>query len=155
MSEWYGAEEGEGLAPAVVVQNGSDKIRAGVTAEGTPSVEFLNLYSEGDTGWGETRVYIGEKSRRHNNTRPMQRGLVRDWYQMEAVWRHIWDDELRLVIGDEEPAEEDCCGVLMSCAPHWSNQDRERTTKMMFETFNVRRFYLSPDPALSLFATGP
>merc|ERR1711939_873611 len=73
---------------------------------------------------------------------------------MEKVWRHTFDNELRMVVGDDNEADEDCCGVLLTEAPMNPKDNRERMTQIMFETFNVRRFYVAIQAVLSLYAPG-
>jgi actin len=70
------------------------------------------------------------------------------------VWRHTFDNELRMVVGDDNEADEDCCGVLLTEAPMNPKDNRERMTQIMFETFNVRRFYVAIQAVLSLYASG-
>jgi len=73
---------------------------------------------------------------------------------MEKVWRHTFDNELRMVVGDDNEADEDCCGVLLTEAPMNPKDNRERMTQIMFESFNVRRYYVNIQAVLSLYASG-
>merc|ERR1711924_543857 len=47
----------------------------------------------------------------------------------EKVWRHTFDNELRMVVGDENEADEDCQGVLLTEAPMNPKDNRERMTR--------------------------
>merc|ERR1712167_373223 len=69
-------------------------------------------------------------------------GIVQTWDDMEKIWKHTFDNELRMVVGDENEADEDCCGILLTEAPMNPKENRERMTQIMFETFNARRFYV-------------
>jgi len=84
----------------------------------------------------------------------LEHGIVQNWDDMEKVWRHTFDNELRMVVGDENEADEDCAGVLLTEAPMNPKDNRERMTQIMFETFNVRRFYVAIQAVLSLYASG-
>merc|ERR1712006_64333 len=85
---------------------------------------------------------------------PLDHGIVNNWDDMEKVWRHTFDNELRMVVGEENPDDEDCCGVLLTEAPMNPKENREKMTQIMFETFNVRRFYVAIQAVLSFYASG-
>ena len=65
--------------------------------------------------------YIGEEAQQKRGILilkyPLEHGIVQNWDDMEKVWRHTFDNELRMVVGDENEADEDCCGVLLTEAP--------------------------------------
>jgi len=102
--------------------------------------------------------YIGEEAQQKRGILilkyPLEHGIVQNWDDMEKVWRHTFDNELRMVVGDENEADEDCCGVLLTEAPMNPKDNRERMTQIMFETFNVRRYYVNIQAVLSLYASG-
>jgi len=102
--------------------------------------------------------YIGEEAQQKRGILllkyPLEHGIVQNWDDMEKVWRHTFDNELRMVVGDENEADEDCQGVLLTEAPMNPKDNRERMTQIMFETFNVRRFYVAIQAVLSLYASG-
>merc|ERR1711924_174245 len=60
---------------------------------------------------------------------PLEHGIVQNWDDMEKVWRHTFDNELRMVVGDENEADEDCQGVLLTEAPMNPKDNRERMTR--------------------------
>jgi len=102
--------------------------------------------------------YIGEEAQQKRGILilkyPLEHGIVQNWEDMEKVWRHTFDNELRMVVGDESEADEDCCGVLLTEAPMNPKENRERMTQIIFETFNARRFYVAIQAVLSLYASG-
>lgn len=79
-------------------------------------------------------------------TCPIERGIVTSWDRMEAVWRHIFESELRV-----NPAEHN---VLLTRPPLAPAASRERATEVMLETFNVRGMHIYTSGVLALYATG-
>jgi len=158
MAEEYDIED----KPAVVLDNGTGMIKAGLSGEDAPKVTFASVvgYPRHKTCLigTEKEYFVGEEAQQKRGILqlkyPLENGIVQNWDDMEKVWQHTFDNELRLNVGDEYEADEDVSGVLMTEAPMNPKENRERMTSIMFETFNVRRFYLSIQAVLSLYASG-
>merc|ERR1712178_287189 len=148
--------------PAIVVDNGSGMMKAGCSGEDAPKVTFSSVvgYPKQKTALVGTDkdYYIGEEAQQKRGILilkyPLEHGIVQNWDDMEKVWRHTFDNELRMVVGDENEADEDCQGVLLTEAPMNPKDNRERMTQIMFETFSARRFYVAIQAVLSLYASG-
>merc|ERR1711939_929481 len=148
--------------PAIVVNNGSGMMKAGCSGEDAPKVTFSSVvgYPKQKTALVGTDkdYYIGEEAQQKRGILilkyPLEHGIVQNWDDMEKVWRHTFDNELRMVVGDDNEADEDCCGVLLTEAPMNPKDNRERMTQIMFESFNVRRYYVNIQAVLSLYASG-
>merc|ERR1712072_1269246 len=123
--------------PAIFVDNGSGMMKAGCSGEDAPKVTFSSVvgYPKGKSALVGTEkdFYIGEEAQQKRGILllkyPLDHGIVNNWDDMEKVWRHTFDNELRMVV-------------------------REKMTQIMFETFNVRRFYVAIQAVLSLYASG-
>jgi actin len=76
---------------------------------------------------------------------PIEHGIVTDWDGMEEIWRHTFDNELRVTPG-EHP-------ILTAESPTNDKVGREKMTQIMFETFNVSNFYVANQAVLSLMAS--
>merc|ERR1712072_1539775 len=129
--------------PAIVVDNGSGMMKAGCSGEDAPKVTFSSVVG-----------YPKQKRGILILKYPLEHGIVQNWEDMEKVWRHTFDNELRMVVGDENEGDEDCTGVLLTEAPMNPKENRERMTQIMFETFTARRFYVAIQAVLSLYASG-
>ena len=148
--------------PAIVIDNGSGMMKAGCSGEDAPKVTFSSVvgYPKQKTALVGTDkdYYIGEEAQQKRGILilkyPLEHGIVQNWDDMEKVWRHTFDNELRMVVGDDNEADEDCCGVLLTEAPMNPKDNRERMTQIMFESFNVRRYYVNIQAVLSLYASG-
>merc|ERR1712188_154438 len=90
--------------PAVVVDNGSGMMKAGCSGEDAPKVTFSSVvgYPKQKTALVGTDkdYYIGEEAQQKRGILllkyPLEHGIVQNWDDMEKVWRHTFDDELRL-----------------------------------------------------------
>jgi actin beta/gamma 1 len=89
---------------------------------------------------------VQSKRRFVNSKYPIENGHVINWDDMEKIWHHTYYKELRA-----DPAEHP---VLLTEVPLNPNAFRERTTQIMFETFNVPAMYVSIQEVLSLYAFG-
>ncbi len=66
--------------------------------------------------------------------------------EMEAIWRHTFDNELRVDVSTRP--------VMLTEAPMNPKVNREKMTTLMFEDFNVPAMYVAIQAVLSLYASG-
>ncbi|CAL1148388.1 unnamed protein product, partial [Cladocopium goreaui] len=140
---------------ALVLEVGSNMCRVGFAQQDVPSVVFPSLVGRirhpalMQVG-GQNQIYVGHDARARRGIlhllRPIERGLVTRWAEMEQIWHHIFYNELR-VVPEEHP-------VLLLEAPLTPQDDRERMVQMMFETFGVPSLHLAMHAVLSLYASG-
>ena len=75
---------------------------------------------------------------------PVAQRKVLDWDEVEKVWQHAIERELKL-----RPAEQP---VLLTDSPTALPRDREQAFQRLFEKFSVPSAYIQTQPVLSLFA---
>merc|ERR1712070_258201 len=148
--------------PAVIMDNGTGMMKCGLSGDDAPKVTFASC-----VGYPKQKAmlqgsnkdyYVGEEAQQKRGILllkyPLEHGVIQNWDDMEKIWKHTFDNELRIVLGAEDEAEEDVAGVLLTEAPMNPKENRERMTQIMFETFNSRRFYVAIQAVLSLYASG-
>ncbi|XP_076917056.1 actin-103-like [Bidens hawaiensis] len=101
-------------------------------------------------GSGQKDAYVGKEAlcRRGllNLKYPIERGIVRNWDDMEAIWRHTFRNELG--VAPEEHR------VLLTDTVLNAKEHREKMAEIMLETFNVLAMQAASQPLLSLYGSG-
>jgi len=142
-------------ASAVVIDNGSGNIKAGVAGDDAPRSVFPSVvaypkYEEAMVGMGHKETLVGDEAQGMRGVMklnyPISHGIVNNWNDMEKIWQHTFTSELR-VSPEDHP-------VMLTEAPANPKANREKMTQIMFETFNVPKLYISIQAVLSLYASG-
>mmetsp|Transcript_115239 Transcript_115239/g.358868 ORF Transcript_115239/g.358868 Transcript_115239/m.358868 type:complete len:378 (+) Transcript_115239:62-1195(+) len=141
--------------PAVIIDNGSGHVKAGIAGEEAPSTVFPALVGRPKHGvmmpGSEKRDYfMGEEAISKKGvlslSYPLEHGIVKDWNDMEKVWHHTFFDALRV-----NPEERAC---VVSEAPMNPRKNRERMVEMLFEKFSVPAAYIVIQAVMSLYSYG-
>ena len=161
----YGSSDSdyECKCPPIVIDNGSGMIKAGFVADEEPRSVFPTVVGRPRTNKHQLKdvmlnkkkqsFYVGEQAQRKRGildfNYPIQGGIVKSWDDMEKIWDHTFYKELKL---SQKQLKRHA--VLLTEAPRNPKSKREKTTEMMFETFDVPSMYLANQSVLSLYATG-
>ena len=145
--------------PTLVVDNGSDTIKAGFAGEDNPTAIFPTIcggcrcpHFDPNTEQFKDSFYVGEEALAKRGILslkcPIEHGIVTDWDKMEKVWHYTFNEALK--------ADTTKQPLLMSECPisHKTVGHREKMTQIMFETFELPSLYLANQAVLGLYASG-
>lgn len=137
------------LKTAIVMDNGSQFLKVGLIDEKKPSIELPNVISR-DKVESFNHRFIGLEAVKNCTISPFEYpitgGHVKNWDDVESIWRHIFDAKLGLT-PQEHP-------LLMTEIATVPKHQRERTMEIFFETFNIPSLFFANQASLSLRATG-
>ncbi|KAJ9184205.1 hypothetical protein P3X46_007970 [Hevea brasiliensis] len=139
----------------IVCDGGSGSVKAGFAGDDAPCVVFPNVIGRPRNkhamiGIGQKDMYFGDEADARRGvlelSHPIHHGIVRDWEEIERIWKHTFDRELRVTI-EEHP-------VLLTEAPLNPKINREKMVEIMFEAFEIPATYIAMQAVLSLYASG-
>eukprot|EP00727_Mastigamoeba_balamuthi_P000974 m51a1_g10874 putative actin (356) ;mRNA; f:8841-10027 len=142
-------------APAVVIDHGSGMCKAGFAGDDEPRAAFPSVvgsprHTVAMVGTGHRGSYIGDEAQALRGILslryPVRHGAVARWDDVEAIWRHVYDNELR--VGPEGQP------VLLSEPPRGPRADREAAAQLLFESFGVPALHVALQAVLALYASG-
>eukprot|EP00736_Rhodelphis_marinus_P000635 Rmarinus@m.17638 len=128
---------------AIVVDNGSNFIRAGFAGEEIPRSILKNPMYD---AWNRQIVDGGRKSVIAGGWQWAEDGPLVDLDKMEALWDAMFYQELS-IDPDEYP-------VLLTEMRGMTRRDRGTLTELMFEAYDVQSLYLAQPTQTALYATG-
>jgi actin len=124
--------------PAIIIDNGSYMIKAGLSWDERPRGIFPTVVGRSRfrgltcVASAAKDTYIGDEAIAKrgilNLKVPVEKGTVTNWDDMEKLWHHTFYNELR-VAPEEHP-------IVMTEVPLDLKASREKTTLILFEYFN-------------------
>jgi actin len=145
----------EEVKSVVVIDNGSNTIKAGFAGDDAPRTIFSSQigYSKNspiNLAMDERNYYVGdeakEKRGRLQIKHPFHDSLVDDWKDAENLWSYTFFNALKV-------CPEEVYAVITE-SPMNPRKYREKTMESLFELFNLEGVYLASKSLLSLYSVG-
>lgn len=147
----------------IVIDNGSGNLKAGFAGEDKPRTYASSIigrpkYQKIMTGSliGEADdeevndTFIGNLAQQNRGllklTYPIEHGIVNNWEDMERLWNHTYNQDLKTNAEDHP--------LLITEAPLNPRTNRDKMCQVLFEQFNIPCVYISIQAVLSLYALG-
>lgn len=140
---------------SIVIDCGTSTTKAGFAGEEMPKSLFPSLFGrlknkKDGNGNPNSDIYIGEQVSRQCPDflidRPIERGIFRNFSDMERFFQFVFDDEVRL-----NPRKQKVLLIERAKSPRYQ---REKETEIMFETYEVSSFFIEQSSLLDLYASG-
>ena len=134
--------------PRLVVTIGTYTCRAGFSCESKPRSVIRTAIGTCQTPGGESVKYYGNDAIRPHLrlNHIIEHGIITNFDYWEQFVHHVFYNELK--VAPEEHA------MILSEVPIGPKANREKTTQILFETFNVGALHIKLDMVLSLIASG-
>ncbi|CAF3306266.1 unnamed protein product [Rotaria socialis] len=140
---------------AIVIDNGSGKIKAGFAGDDEPRVNFPTVVgrrrqekSIHETCQGNS--FIGDKAIKSKEILsiryPIEHGIITNWDDMETIWYHTFYNELHTV-PEEHP-------ILITEASFNPIGNREKMIQILFEQFHAPATYVANQGILAFYSLG-
>lgn len=145
----------EEIKTVVVLDNGSDTIKAGFAGDDSPRKIFPSMIgytkkSPINLAMDEKSFYVGyeakERRGRLDIKQPFEDSLVSDWTDVENVWSYTFFNALKV-------CPEEVFAVVTE-SPMNPKKYREKSMETLFELFNLEGVYLANKSLLSLYSIG-
>ena len=151
-------EDNYGAKRHIIIDNGSGYIKAGFSDDEGPRAFFptivgypkTRMCSEYTVGVGETEFFIGADAEVKRGilklNYPIEHGEIKNWYEMENIWSHIFNNELR--VAQEEH------NVMITEYSRNFGKNRKKIAQIMFEKYKIPGLYIVNPGVLTLYSAG-
>ena len=149
---------------AIVLDNGSDTIRAGFSGEELPQAEFSTMcgrrraetYGRQDTCLGDAINKVKSGHSWLDIKKPVKDRTVRNWQDMETMWKYAFG-ELSVDPSQHSVLMNDTENPFLETESERAQnlfESRNAAAEIMFEKFNVPSLRFCNQSALALYGTG-
>lgn len=140
----------------VIVDNGTGYLKAGFAADNLPRFSFPSIVGrpvlraeEEAIGDIELKdIMVGDEAaalrRALEISYPVENGVIRNWDDMETVWRYLFDDKMHIDCKEKK--------LLMTEAPMNPKENRRKMVEVAFEKFGFGGMQVGVQAMLTLYA---
>eukprot|EP01033_Poteriospumella_lacustris_P014730 gene14730-10537_t len=133
---------------AVIVDNGSYSIKSGKVGDEKPTSVLSSVV--GHAREDPNQRFVGNELQLKRDvldlTYPIEKGIISNWDDMEALWTHVFTNDLAIK-PEEHP-------IFLTESPFNPSENREKTIQLMFEKYHFPGVYLHTTAPLALIASG-
>eukprot|EP01083_Nonionella_stella_P252095 869012_1 len=155
--DYYGYEQSDEIR-TIVVDNGSESIKVGygqtdISESHKPQKKFHCIVGRPKYS-NDKEILVGDEAFNKSSildiTNVIQRGNVTDWELMEEVWNYTFYKKL----GIPQTEALSNHNVLLTESILRPKKEREKSTQIMFETFDTNAMLIQNEACLSLYGVG-
>ena len=143
-------DESEDQKHHIIIDNGSGYIKAGFSGEEGPRTVFPTVVGYPKYPIDKKEFFVGTDAEQKwgmlKLNKPIQRGEIINWDDMEKIWNYLFKYELRAA-----PEEHN---VMITELLKYQKEIREKIADLMFESFNVPGLFIVNPAILSLYEAG-
>ncbi|CAG8433834.1 9597_t:CDS:2 [Ambispora gerdemannii] len=96
----------------------------------------------------ETKIQPTNSVSVFTSSPPIERGEIKKWEEVEALWRHILLKEFGIKRSRNE------CPVMITTPSWWTKEQHERIAQIFFEHFNVPGLYIADQALMTIYGCG-
>lgn len=142
----------------IICDNGTGFLKAGFAGDNLPRFQFPSIVGrpvlraeEEAIGDVELKpIMVGDEAaalrRALEISYPLENGVIRNWEDMETVWKYLFHDKMQVDCKDKK--------ILLTEAPLNPKANRIRMLESCFETFNFKGAQVQVQAMLTLYAQG-
>lgn len=139
----------------VVIDNGTATIKGGFSDSDSPKCRIPTIVGHGRhkgamSSLGLKDCYVGSQAQHLRGilsiTHPIRQGVVQSWDDLETIWTHIVENELKT----EAAAQP----MLVTQMPLSSEEDETKMAEILMEKLNVPAMFIANKSVMSLYGGG-
>jgi len=139
----------------VVIDNGTATVKGGFSSSDAPQCKIPSIVGHGRhkgamSSLGLKDCYVGSQAQTLRGilsiNHPIRQGVVQDWDDLETIWDHILQNELK--------TEASAQPLLITQQPLASQEDETKMAEILMEKMQVPAMFIANKSVMSLYGGG-